>query len=108
MKKVTRQRCTRTCSGCCCRCKVVNPLAEQLIFLSDKTRTRHDHMKYLTLIQTAALLHQYQCEVKRTMHRDTVIEYIEVQKSDIALANLLAHGVLMKTLDEMPPQSRSE
>ncbi|HAZ3739556.1 TPA: toprim domain-containing protein, partial [Escherichia coli] len=29
---------------------VVNPFASQLTFMSDKTRTRRDHMKYLTLI----------------------------------------------------------
>ena len=39
---------------------VVNPFASQLTFMSDKTRTRRDHMKYLTLIRAIALLHQYQ------------------------------------------------
>lgn len=86
--------------------KVVNPYAHQLTFLSDKTRTRRDHMKYLTLIQAVALLHQYQREVKRTTHRGQVIEYIEVTKDDIALATRLAHEVLGRTLDEMPPQTR--
>ncbi|MGM3184503.1 CHC2 zinc finger domain-containing protein [Dickeya oryzae] len=86
--------------------KVVNPYADRLTFLSDKTRTRRDHMKYLTLIQAIALLHQYQREVKRVTHRGAVIEYIEVEKSDIALANHLAHEVLGRTLDEMPPQTR--
>ncbi|GLR10265.1 DNA primase [Mixta theicola] len=86
--------------------KVVNPYAEQLTFLSDKTRTRRDHMKYLTLIQAVALLHQYQREVKRAEHRGQVIEYIEVRPSDIKLANRLAHEVLGRTLDEMPPQTR--
>lgn len=86
--------------------KVVNPYAEQLTFLSDKTRTRRDHMKYLTLIQAVALLHQYQRAVKRAAHRGQVIEYIEVQPCDIRLANRLAHEVLGRTLDEMPPQTR--
>lgn len=86
--------------------KVVNPFAEQLTFLSDKTRTRRDHVKYLTLIQSVALLHQYQREVKRVEHRGQWLEYIEVQPSDIALANKLAHEVLGRTLDEMPPQTR--
>lgn len=86
--------------------KVVNPYAHQLTFLSDKTRTRRDHMKYLTLIQAVALLHQYQREVKRATHRGQVIEYIEVTKDDIALATRLAHEVLGRTLDEMPPQTR--
>ncbi|UUE46054.1 DNA primase [Pectobacterium aroidearum] len=86
--------------------KVVNPFASQLTFLSDKTRTRRDHMKYLTLIQSIALLHQYQREVKQVEHRGTVIEYIEVERSDIVLANQLAHEILGRTLDEMPPQTR--
>ncbi|MFJ5498296.1 CHC2 zinc finger domain-containing protein [Pectobacterium sp. CHL-2024] len=86
--------------------KVVNPFASQLTFLSDKTRTRRDHMKYLTLIQSIALLHQYQREVKTVEHRGTVIDYIEVERSDIVLANRLAHEILGRTLDEMPPQTR--
>ncbi|MBA0168485.1 CHC2 zinc finger domain-containing protein [Pectobacterium sp. CFBP8739] len=86
--------------------KVVNPFASQLTFLSDKTRTRRDHMKYLTLIQSIALLHQYQREVKTVAHRGQVIEYIEVERSDIVLANRLAHEILGRTLDEMPPQTR--
>ncbi|RLM18179.1 DNA primase [Brenneria alni] len=85
---------------------VVNPYASQLTFLSDKTRTRRDHMKYLTLIQSIALLHQYQREVKTVSHRGQVIEYIEVERSDIVLANRLAHEILGRTLDEMPPQTR--
>ncbi|EJF4364725.1 toprim domain-containing protein [Escherichia coli] len=85
---------------------VVNPFASQLTFMSDKTRTRRDHMKYLTLIQTIALLHQYQREIKRVEHRGQVVEYIEVTREDIALANRLAHEILGRTLDEMPPQTR--
>ena len=34
------------------------------------------------------------------------IEYIEVTREDIALANRLAHEVLGRTLDELPPQTR--
>jgi hypothetical protein len=35
------------------------------------------------------------------------LRYIEVQESDIALANRLAHEVLGRTLDELPPQTRN-
>lgn len=49
---------------------VVNPFADQLTFLSDKTRMRRDHEKYLTLIDTIALLHQYQREVKTVLYVD--------------------------------------
>ncbi|MBD2816621.1 DNA primase, partial [Xenorhabdus sp. Flor] len=85
---------------------VVNPYAAQLTFMSDKTRTRRDHMKYLTLIQSIALLHQHQREVKVVEHRGQPLEYIEVTQDDIRLANRLAHEILGRTLDEMPPQTR--
>ena len=81
---------------------VINPYADQLTFLADKTRTRRDHEKYLTLIDSIALLHQYQREVKTL----NTLEYIEVTVEDIVLANRLAHEVLGKTLDELPPQTR--
>lgn len=81
---------------------VINPYADQLTFLSDKTRTRRDHEKYLTLIDSIALLHQYQRDIKTL----GALEYIEVTAQDIALANQLAHEVLGKTLDELPPQTR--
>ena len=85
---------------------VVNPYADQLTFLDDKTRMRRDHMKYLTLIRAIALLHQHQREVKTVRHRDQVLAYIEATLSDIALANRIAHEVLGRTLDELPPQTR--
>lgn len=85
---------------------VVNPYADQLTFMDDRTRTRRDHEKYLTLIDTIALLHQYQRPIHTAMHRDTVIEYIEVTCADIAQANVLAHDLLGRSLDELPPQTR--
>ena len=85
---------------------VANPYAEQLTFLDTQTRTRRDHMKYLTLIRSIALLHQYQREIKKVERNGKVLEYIEVEPSDIALANQLAHEVLGRTLDELPPQTR--
>lgn len=81
---------------------VVNPYARDLTFLSDRTRTRRDHTKYLTLIRTIALLHQYQREIK---NRDG-IRFIEVELSDIEAANRIAHEVLGRSLDELPPQTR--
>lgn len=88
------------------RVKVVNPFADALTFLDDKTRTRRDHMKYLTLIQAIALLHQHQQPVRSIEHRGRTVRYIEASEADIALANALAHDVLGRTLDELPPQTR--
>jgi len=86
--------------------KVVNPYADQLTFLDDKTRTRRDHMKYLSLIRAITFLHQYQREIKTVQHRGKAVRYIEVTPADIATANSLAHEVLGRTLDELPPQTR--
>ncbi len=85
---------------------VANPYAEQLTFIDDKTRTRRDHLKYLTLINSIALLHQYQRDIKTVTHDGRVLEYIEVIPADIKIANRLAHEVLGRSLDELPPQTR--
>ena len=63
-------------------------------------------MKYLTLIRTVALLHQYQREVKTAVHHGQPVEYIEVTLADVEIANKLAHQVLGHSLDELPPQTR--
>jgi DNA primase catalytic core len=85
---------------------VVNPYARELTFQDSQTRTRRDHMKYLTLIRTITLLHQHQRPRKTVEHRGRMVEYIEVALSDIAVANRLAHEVLGRSLDELPPQTR--
>jgi DNA primase catalytic core len=85
---------------------VVNAYAEQLTFLDDRTRTRRDHQKYLALIDSIALLHQHQRPVRTLSRNGKTVEYIEVELTDIALANRLAHEVLGRSLDELPPQTR--
>jgi DNA-binding transcriptional ArsR family regulator len=101
--------------------KVVNPYAERLTFMDDKTRTRRDHRKYLALIRTIALLHQHQRPIW-TLHRPDdragagpagtgpacaePVCYVEATLDDIAAAGALAHAVLGTTLDELPPQTR--
>lgn len=69
---------------------VVNPFAPQLGFPDGRTRTRRDHVKYLTLIRAVALLHQHQ-RPRRTIRQAGVeVSFIEVTPADIALANRLA------------------
>ena len=89
---------------------VVNPYADQLTFLDDRTRTRRDHEKYLTLIDAIALLHQHQRPLKSmaggAAAGHAAMDYIEVIPADIARANALAHEVLGTSLDELPPQTR--
>jgi len=85
---------------------VVNPYADRLTFLDDRTRTRRDHEKYLTLIDAIALLHQHQREVKTATVQGRSVEYIEATLDDIEAANQIAHEVLGRSLDELPPQTR--
>ena len=85
---------------------VVNPYADRLTFLDDRTRTRRDHEKYLTLIDVIALLHQHQRPVKTLAQGERTISYIEATAEDIARATTLAHEVLGRSLDELPPQTR--
>ena len=92
---------------------VVNPWADRLTFTAERTRTRRDHEKYLTLIDAIALLHQHQ----RPRESDTDglpagasaqegKSFVRVALDDIALANRLAPELLGRSLDELPPQTR--
>jgi len=85
---------------------VANPYAEDLTFTDDKTRSRRDHLKYLTLIRTIALLHQFQRPIKTVAHEERSLEYIEVTFEDIDIANQLATEVLGRSADDLPPQTR--
>ena len=82
---------------------ILNPWANQLTFTTKQTRTRRDHEKYLTLIDSIALLHQYQRQREQDEDGD---DYIRVTVEDIELANRLAPELLARSLDELPPQSR--
>lgn len=88
---------------------VVNPFADRLTFTDTATRTRRDHVKYLTLIATVTLLHQHQRPIKTTSPTGGAgapLRYVETTAADIALANSLAHEVLGRSLDELPPGTR--
>ena len=85
---------------------VHNHFAPQLTFMDDRTRTRRDQVKYLTLIRAIALLHQYQRPLKSAKRGGRTINYLEVTKEDILMANRLAGDVLGRSLDELPPQTR--
>jgi len=68
-----------------------------------RTRTRRDHEKYLTLIETITLLHQHQ----RPLEDDPLAgPHIKTTLADIQAANKIAPEVLGRALDELPPQTR--
>jgi len=81
---------------------VFNPYADRLRFLTDQLRTRRDHEKYLLLIDTLAVLFQHQRERKTVAGRECIV----VALDDIARANALAHEILGRGLEDMPPQAR--
>ncbi|MHB8837281.1 MAG: CHC2 zinc finger domain-containing protein [Candidatus Methylomirabilia bacterium] len=85
---------------------VVNPWADELTFTTERTRTRRDHEKYLTLIDAIALLHQYQRPREVDQESAGRSEFIRVTLEDIALANRLAPELLGRSLDDLPPQTR--
>jgi len=86
---------------------VHNPYHDQLNFSSDKLQMRREQKKYLTLIKSIALVRQYQKKIKTVGDGVSGVEYIEVDKDDITLANQLAVAVLGRNLDELAPHSRS-
>ena len=75
-------------------------------FPDTMTRTRRDHMKFLTLIQAIALLHQHQREIKTSTEEGETLEYIEATEADAKLAWELASHVLMRSLDDVQTQTR--
>ena len=95
---------------------VVNPYADALTFTAERTRTRRDHEKYLTLIDSVALLHQHQRPRESdgqhadlsavALAKEERSDFIRVTLDDIALANQLAPELLGRSLDELPPQTR--
>ena len=86
---------------------VVNPYARELTFPASTTRTRRDHMKYLSLIRAVALLHQYQRQVKSVEYHGKAVRYIEATWTDIEIATKLAREILGRSLDELQPQTRN-
>lgn len=86
--------------------KIANPYARHLTFTSGRTRTRRDHEKYLTLIDSIALLHQHQREPITHQINGRSVEMLPVTIEDIEAANRIAPEVLGRSLDELPPQTR--
>jgi DNA primase catalytic core len=85
---------------------VANPFVEYLTYPAERLIHRREQRKYLSLINAVALLHQHQREVKTAQRGAVEIEYVEVELSDIALANGLAETVLGVALDELAPPVR--
>lgn len=86
--------------------EVINPYAKRLEYPFDKLQMRREFNKYMVLINSIALLHQYQREIKTYEKEGISHPYIEVELSDIALANKLVMEFFPHSLDEMAPHTR--
>ena len=86
--------------------KVDNRYADQLKFPCDRVADRRDNQAYMTLIDAIALLHQYQREIKSRTCKGKTVEYIEVTKGDIALANMIVSAIMGSSIDDLPTQTR--
>jgi DNA primase len=81
---------------------VVNRYADQLSYADDRLQGRRDQPKYLNLINAVALLRQMQkVRVAHPNGAAAPVEYIEVDREDIRLANELATEILGHSLDEL-------
>jgi DNA primase len=85
---------------------VVNPYAGRLSFPDGLTRTRRDHMKFLSLIRAVTLLFQHQRPVRTVECDGKPLDYIESTLADVKLAEDLIQQVLGRSLDDLPPQTR--
>ena len=85
---------------------IVNPFASELSFSDHRVRARRDHRKYLGLIEAITLLRQHQRTAKTAERNGVVVEYIEVTKDDLALADRLIASVVSRGLDDLPPMTK--
>ena len=83
--------------------KVVNKYAPQLMIPERVFKKYRTLNHYLSLINTIALLYQYQREIKEDNNGEP---YIEVTLSDIELANSLSKETLIRKSDELTGENR--
>jgi hypothetical protein len=86
------------------RYTVIIPSANRLTFRRDQPGMRRDHAKYLSLIASITLLHQYQRSSRPGPTGE--MDYLEATFDDIERANELASKVLGRTLDSLMAQTR--
>ncbi|MCP5486957.1 MAG: toprim domain-containing protein [Spirochaetales bacterium] len=85
---------------------VLNPYADRLTFPVEWHRTRRDNDKYLTLIESIALLHQYQRKTETLTENGETFECVRVTREDIRAANPLALAIFGMSLDDLGPITR--
>jgi hypothetical protein len=87
--------------------EVVNNHAPYLDYAFERLQMRREVRKYFTLIESVAILRQYQKTVKTYSKEGVEHRYIEVDMQDIAAANELAAHFFRNSLDELAPHTRT-
>ena len=82
---------------------IINNLAPGIQFPTDRIKYRRGQEQYLNLIDTIAFLRQFQKERKT---HDKVGEYIEVDATDVELANVLFTHAFKWVVDDFKPATR--
>jgi hypothetical protein len=73
-------------------------------FPSSATRHRRDHVKFLSMITSLAMLHQHQ-RVRRTVLLDSVaVDVVEAAPQDVEFASELSRHVLVRDAEGLAPQ----
>ncbi len=85
---------------------VVNSIGTGINYPPQILNTRREHNKASTLIETVALLHQYQRKIQESRFFGVTTKYIEVQQRDIDIALSLSKTALRQSLDELSPLGR--
>jgi DNA primase catalytic core len=85
---------------------VINRIGTGIEYPEEILNTRREQTKTETLIETVALLHQYQRTIQTATLGDVEMQYIEVTKEDLAAVHRIAGDILQQSLDEMPKLCR--
>jgi ABC-type iron transport system FetAB ATPase subunit len=85
---------------------VINKIGTGIEYPADILNTRREQTKTEALIETVALLHQYQRTIKTETVCGVDMQYIEVTKQDIEAVHAIAGDILKQSLDEMPKLCR--
>jgi len=85
--------------------QVRNPYAEQLQLPADVFKPRRTNAHYLAFIEAVTFYHQFQRTER--VDEDTGERYIETTIEDIAAANQLMKGVLLRKSDELTGACRN-
>ena len=85
---------------------VINRIGTGIEYPAEILNTRREQTKTEALIETVALLHQYQRTIQAVTVCGIETQYIEATKEDLDAVHRIAGEILRQSLDEMPKLCR--